>query len=702
MPSPAKRTVVLGYCPDHFRSEMPYVFVPAAAGLFDGQWGRIGLPLTMFEPHGTFYVPREVLPQDFRHKDAAAWEVEDQPNYALHKHSCRFRATGLADGPLEVVRVECDSSDASECRRVLEAGLDYIPARSDNFALVEFQDGLIAKVKLRPHPDRPRRYFVAAGDLVDPLEAWPKAQTPQLISINCDGTVRRFAASTELPAAPERLDLATLQEAFSSINRGGGLGGTVSASPSELRRAVERLQEVAATFAAPAWTARRARLSHFLDVAKQAAEDRERWEELLAGHQLFRETVESIVSKRLDGMRAEVRQKILEEEEELKGRLIGLATECSDWEGLARSAREEADQLRQEVQELSGQRDGIVAELARMRTERDGAKVQAGACHASENGAARPVVGAQVVAVAPASPAPRFSFAPEPSAELGEPLKTAKEVLKRLEDNLHALGILKVSARLLAREALVALSLGQMVLFRGSVGGPVAEVCAASLAGGRVLNVPVALGASQPFELPRDLGEGPSAVIFEGVNRSCFGTYGQSVAEILRGRAFGRSAQPWPFFFGVIGDGPSFLPPGSELVTFGPVFDTDCLSWDLRKAAGEIKAARCEAAGLELKDAAEPEEWADLIEELFDAGNVLWERQARAALRRLAALAESSRPGQPSASFLFGWILPRLLAYGTQPAAFAERFNEGFLHDAVAADQRLQRLLQAHGVGEDE
>src|SRR5438270_7290271 len=152
MPAPAKRTVSTGYCPDHFRSGMTYVFVPAAAVLFDGQWGRVGLPLTMFEPHGTFYVPREVLPQVFRHKDAAAWEVEDQPNYALHKHSCRFRATGLADGPLEAVRVECDSSDPGECGKLLEAGLDFIPARRDNFVLVELQDGVLAKLKVRPHP----------------------------------------------------------------------------------------------------------------------------------------------------------------------------------------------------------------------------------------------------------------------------------------------------------------------------------------------------------------------------------------------------------------------------------------------------------------------------------------------------------------------------------------------------------------------
>src|SRR5260370_4785420 len=125
-----------------------------------------------------------------------------------------------------------------------------------------------------------------------------------------------------------------------------------------------------------------------------------------------------------------------------------------------------------------------------------------------------------------------------------------------------------------------------MVFFRGSVGGPVAEVCAVSLAGGRVRTVSVPLGASQPFEVPQDLGDGPSAILFEGVNRSCFGTYGQLVTELLRGRALGKLAPSVPLFLGTLGDSPSFLPPGHELIAYGPAFDTDCLSWDMRKPAG--------------------------------------------------------------------------------------------------------------------
>ena len=167
----------------------------------------------------------------------------------------------------------------------------------------------------------------------------------------------------------------------------------------------------------------------------------------------------------------------------------------------------------------------------------------------------------------------------------------------------------------------------------------------------------------------------PPAIMFEGINRSCFGTFGQAIGDILRGRAFGKVARTVPLFFGTIGDSPSFLPLGPDLIAFGPAFDTDYLSWDPKRAAGDVKGGLCEAGAWDLQEAAEPEDWADLIDELFPAANILWERQAQAALRRLAALTDPERPGQPDASFLFGWVIPRLLASGVQLDSFAERFQ---------------------------
>jgi hypothetical protein len=700
MPPPAKHSTVLGYCPGNFREEMTFVFVHAAAELLNGRWLRVGSPSTSFAPHGDFFVPREAFPGAFRHRDVAAWEAEDQPNYALQGHSCRFRAVRVADAPLEVVRAECASSDPAACRRfLLEEGLEVVPRRQDGQALVEFQDGLIARVRLHAHPDRPRQSVAAAGDLAQPLGAWPLGQAPELFTVSCDGLVRRFAIAAELHDAPARLDLATLEEAVTSATRAGGLGAPVSAPPGELRRALERLEEVVRHFGGAAWAARRARLADFLERARQAAEERARWEDYLAGHPVFREALEAAVSERLGGLREEARQSILKDEASLRETVSGLATECEEWEGLARTAREEAERIQGQVHGLAGERTAAEAELERLRAEQRSVTAP-GAARGAENGTAGHDGAVLVASRFPAlagAPVPRSGdSAPEP----GDPFATAAEAIKRLEQNFHALGVLKGSARLLAREVFVALSLGQAAFFRGSLAEPVAEAAALSLAGSRVQNVTVPLGAAEPFEVPPVAGEETSVVVFQGVNRACFGTYGERVARLVRDRALGRAACQAPLFLGALGDGPSFLPPGPEFLTFGPVFDTDCLSWDLRKAAGELKRGCCAAPAWVFEEGDEPEEWAELIDGLFAAENILWERQARAALRRLQSLADPERSAQPGASFLFGWVLPRLLGPGGEFASLADRFHDGVLHEAAAADQRVQRLLSAHGAWE--
>ena len=75
-----------------------------------------------------------------------------------------------------------------------------------------------------------------------------------------------------------------------------------------------------------------------------------------------------------------------------------------------------------------------------------------------------------------------------------------------LEKNLQALGIIRISSRLLAREILAATSLGQFLLFRGSFAGPVAEATAVSLADIKVRIIPVPVGATEPILLALEKG----------------------------------------------------------------------------------------------------------------------------------------------------------------------------------------------------
>ena len=95
----------------------------------------------------------------------------------------------------------------------------------------------------------------------------------------------------------------------------------------------------------------------------------------------------------------------------------------------------------------------------------------------------------------------------------------------------------------------------------------------------------------------------------------------------MRNRILGLAKERLPVLIGTLGEGPSCIPPGSHLLSFGPVFDTDVLSWDLQKDASAITPGRCEPGVWNFCDDKQGEnEWDELLDELFPAPILLWER----------------------------------------------------------------------------
>ena len=132
------------------------------------------------------------------------------------------------------------------------------------------------------------------------------------------------------------------------------------------------------------------------------------------------------------------------------------------------------------------------------------------------------------------------------------------------------------------------------------------------------------------------------------------------------------------------------------MTEFGPVFDTDFLSWEFRRSATDIEPGKCEATAWELEESAEWDvAWDDAIEKTFPKPRMLWERIARAAIKRLGPLLATVRPNQPHASFAFAWFVPRYLASGAELTIHPLRFPDNFpSEDLVTVDQRLSRLLK--------
>src|SRR5688572_26704083 len=130
-----------GFCPP-FRPDNAYLFVHVFGSLNSGKWLKVVNANAVFPPQGTIYVPAELVPDGFEHGHAAAWEVEDQPDYVSMGRSARFRAVRAVDPPIEVCSIPVPS-DAANVRKLLsEEGLRNVPHRQDRASLVRFSDGV--------------------------------------------------------------------------------------------------------------------------------------------------------------------------------------------------------------------------------------------------------------------------------------------------------------------------------------------------------------------------------------------------------------------------------------------------------------------------------------------------------------------------------------------------------------------------------
>ena len=420
-----------------------------------------------YPPAGTIFVPPELYPPLFRHRDLAAWAVEDQPHFSEAGLGARFRAIHLAEGPIEVVQVSLPSTSPDVRHLLMEEGVNSVTDRSDRSALLEFQDDWMVLVRLSEHPSNPHRSIVAAGTPAFPLPAWPPGKSPSTQALTIEHHTRRVATLHNLPKSPEALDFATLEEALTSA-RGGGLGAIHTVPADKARRAIEQLEEVVKSFDGAPWTARRERLTAFLEQARESADAREKWEAFLAGHPLFRSTLEAAVAAEKERLRESIRLELLGEEPRLREQIEKLEKDYHEWEGFIASAREEVRQLKLRSDELNA---GNAMQVAVQKVEGK----QNG--HPSSEAPVDVNRSANHMATVPSEPSTPTSESRLPAGRAAISLSTLIEAAKHLEKNLTSLGLLKVSARPLARGPCRGVSRATAAFLRVLGGGDRRSLC---------------------------------------------------------------------------------------------------------------------------------------------------------------------------------------------------------------------------------
>ena len=141
------------------------------------------------------------------------------------------------------------------------------------------------------------------------------------------------------------------------------------------------------------------------------------------------------------------------------------------------------------------------------------------------------------------------------------------EYIEAVRTNLESLGVKRSSAEPLALECIAALLVGQIPYFSGVHGGRVAEACATALAAQDTLALTVPVGLIAPNELRQHLnsllrGEGQhlSCLILDGINRSAFDAFGDSLVDFTSRRRSGDSSSRALVTMATVTDGPASLP----------------------------------------------------------------------------------------------------------------------------------------------
>ena len=238
----ASRQIVLGFCPDNYQPEHTFLFAFVGAEFHRGVRVRVNNPIQSFPPQGTVFVPKDLIPENFREGDAAAWDVEDQPDYAEKQLSSRYRAIDLVDAPMELVPVPWPSTDPSLRQYLQDTGLTLVPRRADHNVLLEFSDGLVARARLEPKAGDAGSFVVSAADLAHPLDAWPADKLFPTLSLPWRRVRRRFCTHQVPQNVTASLDLSTLEETLADAMRSGGLGSVLSPAPAELRNSSRSLR----------------------------------------------------------------------------------------------------------------------------------------------------------------------------------------------------------------------------------------------------------------------------------------------------------------------------------------------------------------------------------------------------------------------------------------------------------------------------
>ncbi len=271
-----------------------------------------------------------------------------------------------------------------------------------------------------------------------------------------------------------------------------------------------------------------------------------------------------------------------------------------------------------------------------------------------------------------------LSKVPEQRNGNGGQLQTVSE-LRQASDltgrNLECLGIKPSSVHVLKTAVLAAVVAGQVPIFSGVHGRSVAQVCALTIAGKNTyrLNIPVGIRSPDDFrgcldemETLASLADEVCCLIIEGINRSAFDVFGETLIELIQQSRLSVGKSYLPVVMATITSGPASLPLSHSHVSLGPVLCCDCVDWRTMPSVGsrpvggripseswhQIRSDAMNYRGFNT------EEMVTLFDQVSSTPNPMLRQTVHLAYRVLGSMNDAKPEEFALRHLFFGWILP--------------------------------------------
>ena len=305
----------------------------------------------------------------------------------------------------------------------------------------------------------------------------------------------------------------------------------------------------------------------------------------------------------------------------------------------------------------------------------------------------------------------RFSISTD-SSKKPTTLDTIEATLVALKAALHSQGLSKSSAEQFALEILAAVSAKQAIFFRGAFARDVSAACAKTFAASAVVQLSIALGATEPWSSAvNSLWNEPAlenkavvAVIVENVNNAAMTISFDGIADILSSQT--DDGRPATVVFGTLVDSPAAFPLEKLYLRLGPVFDLDLMDWRGKRKLSVNPSEMTPNAisgifGFTQSEPIDFEETRRLTSTVAGKRDPQFERVVDDAFSALSRLRSKSTPATAIQSLQFGWLIPYWLMRSPHKQELDTEIDGGRC-DGTKVDDRLKRVLDECGNGDDE